>query len=495
LEKSERLEGSSYETELAGILRFRPPLPCDKADISDIAAQITEVPEEPGYAWERLPSWLARVSETYKLIGRVPIITLDIGSSVPLYAQLLRSNEFVRDGRRAGDLSKTSMGSEAAQTLRRENAKLLPISHALSRDEPARNLLCAALQECLYEITPDEAARDQRHKRDGRFQQRFHAKLLGQKRYYVQEEQPEAGGRDVEVGWGLRIHSLEDAHSYAKRVQQLRIPNQGALEARERLAKSGGKDPADRELAKQTEAVGSKLADEYIAWQAKFISSFVVGDKRYKPARFLSMDASDPRQIALSGIANTPDTTKSLNLFSHAISSLSEPQLHIRDSLFGELPFPENSLALITCFDAWPFHFRTDEQLHGDTDFGDVILDTLMEFYDKLAFGGKIVIFPWTTKHERYKDEKADKKVLEGALLEFCQRVHHGVSRDLLPREVLREWMSVSDKETAETLSPIFKSNDPYFEALIINKPEKKSARARKASLGRSAIGQSLTQE
>jgi hypothetical protein len=117
-----------------------------------------------------------------------------------------------------------------------------------------------------------------------------------------------------------------------------------------------------------------------------------------------------------------------------------------------------------------------------------------MGWYDKLAYGGRIVIFPWTTQSENYTDTKANKKVLEGALLEFCRQVHHGVSRDMLPREVLREWMSISDHETSENLSPIFKSKDPYFEALVINKPEQKSARARKAALGRMATEGLLTQ-
>lgn len=489
----ETSRGRDPELRFTDLLEYKPPVPHGQVDISYLKARLSEAPTAHGYAWERLPSWLARASETYKQIGNIPIVTLDLCASVPLYAQLLRGNEFLRDGNRARDLSSSLVGNEALQNLKNNHGNLVPTARAFSQDGESRNMLSAILQESLYEITPEEVARDQKYKRNGLFQQRLQEKLFTQRHFYVQERD-EKDAPDVEVGWGLRIHKTEDDRSYLEHIQELQIPSQTAVEARQRLANSDGRGQSDRELAKQTQEVGVELATEYIEWQAGYLASLVVGDKRYKPARFLSMDSSDPEDIALSGIANTPDTTKSLNLFSHAISSLFEPRQHITGNMFKELPFPDNSLALITCFDGWPFHFQADEELHGDADFGQVAVDTLLSFYAKLAHGGKIVIFPWTTNRESHEDRKADKKVLEGALVEFGRKVHHGISRDLLPREVLFEWMSHSDRETSERLSPIFELPDEFFEAVIIDKPNESSARARSHSLGKLATERFRTQ-
>lgn len=221
------------------------------------------------------------------------------------------------------------------------------------------------------------------------------------------------------------------------------------------------------------------MAFEYILWQAEQLADKIVGNKRYRPARHISADNANRRQTALSSIANTPQPTQELYLFPHAISSLDDPNQHLVFNMLDSIPLPSNSVALITCFDGWPGHFQKDEELHGDQDTGEVILNVLLEMYDKLAYGGKIVIFPWRTHKESYADMKADAKVLDAVVVEFSRLVQHAVHIAKIHKDVISRWMSTSDRQTLATMSPIVNNAYDDFPALIITKPTESSMRSR----------------
>jgi hypothetical protein len=96
--------GINPETYLDNVLLWRPPLPVDRVDISDIEA-LAAVGDatEPGYAWERLPRWLAEIEATFKRADDVPVVHFDICSSLPLNVQMMRALEFKRSAERAND--------------------------------------------------------------------------------------------------------------------------------------------------------------------------------------------------------------------------------------------------------------------------------------------------------------------------------------------------------------------------------------------------------
>ncbi len=489
------------ETHIDEILHARPPIPSGRADLSELIKELEELSAgEPGYAWERLPAWLAKVSETYQSIPKdLPIVTLDIGSSVPLYAQLLRGKEFSRDGTRASELVAATFNNEAFEELRDYDERLVPIAHQIARDEEARVLLIAAVQDCIYQITPEEAAGEART--NPLIEERMLEKLLSNwQSKYIRD----TGGSDVESGWSLRFETIESELTYFERVAEAGITTTDAHRAKLILAQEAeltdyhqaqlrldgvnGKIDDYRELAHQTKPAKAELAVKYIAWQAKFLANMIVGNPRYKPARHLSMDSTDPTQIAASALANTPETTQNLHMFSHAMVSLGDRHQHLQGNVFDKIPFPPNSIALITCFDAWPFHFQTDDRPGGEKEIYNAAVATLLELYDKLAYGGKIVIFPWATNKSNYSDRKADKRALEAALVEFSRHVGHGASRDLVATEVLKSWMSSSDEQTLETMSSIFTSKDTHLDVLVISKPTEKSAKARLKAMGKNAV-------
>ncbi len=487
------------------ILAARPTIPCGEIDITHLLSEVEKARiTEPGYALERLPLWLAEIGSIYEDIGDIPIVTLDLASSLPLYAQLLRAHEFLRDRERANELVRELFHEDSFMELRRkgEHSHLRSIHSAAAKDKVGRELLETAVAECLYQITPDEAELSDEGK--FRFRQRLLEKLASI--HYVYAQDPAV--KNIETGWKLRIDKKDKQTTYVERVKDLRVRSPQAFEAsmglitlrkqvreeqlkydkRKREAEEGeelGQRPryeGDRALEKQAShkvPPGEGMAFDYILWQAEQLADKIVGNKRYRPSRHISADNADRRQTALSSIANTPQPTKELYQYSHAVSSLEDPDQHLVFNMLDNIPLPSNSIALITCFDGWPGHFQKDEELHKDEDFGKVALNALLEMYDKLAYGGKIVIFPWRTHKESYAEMKADAKVLDAVVVEFSRIVQHAVHVATIHKDVISRWMTPSDRETLATMSPII--NDAYddFPALIITKPTESSMNSR----------------
>ena len=480
------------EEYLNDVANWRPPVPHGRADISELEAKSAELsPNAPGYAWERLPLWITKVSEAYQTADG-PIIGVDFGSSTPMYAQYLRSVEFTRDGERAKELVSDLFSDEAFRLLRGENGWLRPLAVAVSRDHLGKALLDSAIQEVLYKLTLDDLEAPD-NKAD-KLARHLSARFADQRYAYGHEKR----GTHVEGSQGLRIMRGEAGVSYFERLSELRVPSARALEARYRLARDD-RSKEDRQLAKETQPAGEGVAERLIAWQARFIAHRMQADpRRYRPARFLSLDNLPPEEIALSGLVNMPDSTKRMPLFSHALNSIFEPHQHITGNMF-EPPFPSNSVTLITSIDSWPYHFQTDPEIHGeDPDLHSATLETLLKWYDILAYGGKMVVFPWAIRRDSYDESKAsqDSAVLDRVRTAFSAATGQMVHGARASRSTLEGWMSVADQQTAQGTSPIFDATrgwpadeDPY-DALIINKPSERSAnQLAKAALAKLKAG------
>lgn len=474
---------------LNDVLFWRPPLPVGKFDYSDIISGAETLRDlEPGYAWERVPRFVAEIKETFDRVEADSLDCLDVGSSVPNYTQMLRAIQFGRSGDRARELEGPLFGSPVFEKLRKNGrADLNPLVVALSKDRTARALLTAAIQEVLYGITPEEASSVEMLKH------RFVHQLVNQRQIYLEEP----GNIDIEAAWGIRFSAIETEQTYLELLTQLAIPSREATAARQRLQQRqqehAGSNPdqqtfdfvseydmADRTLAQQTTAVGLDLVSQYFAWQTDYLANSIAGKSRFKPARFFSMDISEPSAIAMSSLVNTPATTRSMNLFSHAIGSLFDKRQHIKGDMFKPLHFPDNSLALITLFDGWPFHFQVPEGVSPTPEkITNVALATMEHYYDKLAYGGEIVIFPWTLPNAGPEEEH----LLKTIEVELGNRIRNNTSIKRYPSGVLKTFMmSESDKVTAESASRIFLGGNDSYEVLVIQKPKKEIVAGRAAT-------------
>ncbi len=486
LETKRESQPSPEEKRLAEILSFRPEIPSGAIDISAIEDLAdTQEATEAGYAWERLPLWLAKVGETYKETDGAPIVTLDLGSSVPLYAQLLRALEFRRSRERANELVKELCAEDSLNKLRSEKGHLKALHKVASKDKYGRELLATAVSECLYEITPEESQNTDEARIA--FRKRLLEKIIAINYTYELDETV----KNIETGWQLRRDKEDQETTYFEHLESLLVPTPEAVHAGLRMVAAREARGItyinqaaileEQAIAKQRQPAGQGVVSEYVLWQSDEIAKKIVGNKRYKPARFLSSDVSEPMEIAKSSVKNTPEATRSLNLFTHAVSSLSEPNQHLRLNVFEPLPLPDNSISLITCFDSWPLHFQRDPDIHDDDkDFGEIAIETLRGLYEKLTYGGKIVIFPWRTDQENYSDAKADNRVLDGVMWDLSNALGHSIGRSSLHKHVLKsDLMSDSDREVSDKMSPMIDDRYEGLTALVITKPSKASMKSR----------------
>jgi hypothetical protein len=463
---------------LEEVLEHHPELPLGVADISHRVseAEVAEELNEPGYALDQTPSWLAAVQSTYDLIGEKPILGADLGTSTPRQPARLRMHSFERVGARGRDLGRWLRSDEAIRLMLRDSEKLKLVSDAVSGLEKSQtdildDLLSSAIQKVLFTITTAES-KLVKNRPSEQLKQRLKSCISNQRVIYVEHH----GNHET------RFEQVDQGMTYLEAISALEIPSPLARLSKLLLASSQNGEDINRTTARHDKIpAGLELANQYIDWQVNRLAHIIGGNPRYKPARFFSMDKADPRDIAISSIRKTPYQVASSGVFSHAIKSLEDPRQHIQGSLFEELPFPDNSLATITCFDAWPFHFQLDEDLHTNhEDYGEVALQTLLGWYQKLAYGGKIVVFPWTVKTTNYLDAKASERVLKAVTVQLAKELNHTVSIDLIHRDTLAGYMmSPTDFETSQGGLSILAAPNEYFEVLVINKPLKRSLKNR----------------
>ncbi len=470
------------------ILAFRPWPPVGKVPIKESwlarARDSAKAPIE-SWAYVTLPTWVAKIADTYGNVSADELVYLDLCSSKPSHTQRLRAHEFDRSGERARELVR---GMFAEQTLGNLPEDLRPVAKAVAKNKHCRGLLISGVQDILYGITPEEWHSHTNGSGD-EFRIRL-ANALAERDKVVEQpgKRNEKGfasedeiADDTEIRLGLRFDEVgeDSGPNYYSATSSLKIPSRLA-EFAGLIFKLGSAQPKeDAKLAKDRVEAGPELAARYITWQSNYLAGIIAGNKRYRPFRAVSMDIAPVDDLAVSAIINTPEDERGMNLDSHAIASLGNPNLHLTGSILEPLQFPDNSLAFITCFDGWPNHFQMESgQPWSAEAFEETAFGVLSELYRKLAYGGKIVIFPW--------DIAGTNATKKESLNNVRKRLQHELDIvtgiESMSRRTLQRSMSDGDLEIAHTKSTITKYDmDKYgdYPALIILKPKESSINSR----------------
>ncbi len=474
---------AAEQTEvLEDILRWRPPLPVGAIDLSQYRLALpSSEPTEPGYAWERLPRWLTTIDDTFKKASDVPVVHLDLCSSVPLYAQMMRALEFKRSSERARELVAAMYSDTAPQQFPMAH-ELVEVHTAASDNSirnktPLRRLLVSAVQRVLYTRNSGDMAQGDTEESHQLFADRLAAEIANQQVIY----DCDVSGDDSESKWQLKFYEESQDANLLDMFSRLAIRTPDAWAAGLRMKHYGVNDE-DRALAAERQPAGENLARDYIQWLANGLAAGIAGNERYRPARFISLDQSQPIDIASSSLQVTPESTRHMNMYSHALASLFDPNMHLVGDIFEPLPMPDNSVTLITCMDAWPFYSNFDG-LSGEEIDGAIYKATeiIGNWYDKLAYNGKMVIFPWSVEGGNPRDAA----ILRQTAAQLSLRFGHAVQPHLFHRGTLMEFLSEADRTTATELSPIFKGDVDDIYALIIEKPAKALVKQHAKSLGR----------
>lgn len=501
------------------VLLWRPPLPVDRIDFSGLfdpeKIDPKTLEEVPGYAWDRLPRWITEIEDTFKRTPEKPVVCIDLCSSVPLNAQMLRALEFRRSGERGREIVGHLFHEDSYDEMQEPATRAL--HYAVSGDETIRRLLESAVQAVLYTRNSYDMAEGDVELASERLAARLGEVLPNQTVSYEQE----ISGRNQETSWGLYFSSVNEDRNYLEALaliplltararetakgleaaivqHKLDHPDEVSTTKKERrLARQQRSDQfkeqhaRDIQLARETKPAGETLAREYMAWQIDVITKQIAGNDRYRPARFLSLDLARRDAIAASSLHFTSDATQATNLYTHAVRSLFDPRQHLAGDMFEPLPVPDNSLTFITIYDGWPFGSSFDNQEWGEFDREDieacisVAVDRLFNFYQKLTYGGKLVIFPWAT----FDNDANSAEILRRVTGELSLLTGHGVNRPLFHVASLEELMSESELTYTKGLSAIFDDEENNFlEALIVEKPDRDLVKRHAKALGRRMI-------
>lgn len=523
----------SPEAFLDDLLLWRPPLPVGRIDFSGLFKEDRNpdnLNEAPGYAWERLPRWITEIDKTFMQNPERPIICFDLCSSIPLNAQMLRALEFGRSGRRAREIVRGLFTEDVIAEV--EDPDFRALHTAAAQDKTGRSLLESATQAILHTLNSHDMAGGDADLARKRLTDRFYEVLPTQHEAYEMED----GSRNIETRWSLCFTSEEHQVTYFESLTLLRWRTPEARQIGEDLQErfkqvkrdvtvtyrnelealqSSSEEPAEakddapkefsrnasrkigREILARTyalcrediagagekEFVGDQLAKRYLDWQIDKLVEVISGNKRYRPARFMSLDMSSRALIANSSLMATSEETQSTNLFSHAVASLFDPHQHMPRDMFEPLPVPDDTLTFITCYDAWPLGTSFDNPDNGagfDWEAAPmtddevrlcmyVAVDRLFGFYKKLAPGGKLVIFPWAT----FDNNERSNSILRRVATQLSLMIGHGVNRTIFHHAALEQIMSESELATTKTLSLAFSdTEDNAVEALIVEKPD-----------------------
>lgn len=514
------------------VLAWRPPLPVDQADFDGLFKPNTD-PEllkiAPGYAWDRLPRWITEIESTFKGTVDDSIFCIDLCSSIPLNAQMLRGLEFKRSGERGHQLIAELFNEDTTAAITDPDVRAIHL--LVANNSTARRLLEALVQNALYTRNSYDMAGGDAELAAERFTERLKTLAETQSVSYVMED----GSRNIETRWGICFHTCDEGVTYTDALINLPVPTARAREAGQRLqaakqplraeveaeaAAAEAADPTlaektrkrkqwrnqrlqalfiernqeDLELAQEREPIGEELAHKYLDWQASVLAGMIAGNARFRPARFLSLDMAPRAAIANSSLMVTSEVTQGTHLFSHAIRSLFDRNQHIAADMFAPLPVPDNSVTFITCYDAWPFCTAFDSPDEYYDAYSEpltdreveiciaVAVDRLHTLYKKLTYGGKLVIFPWAT----YDNNERSTNILRRVSAKLSLLVGHGIDRPIFHYAALQELMSEEERSHAADLSNIFSDEQGYaVEALIVTKPHRGLVERHAEALGR----------
>lgn len=401
-------------------LSNRMPLPVDVIELpsnDDYA-----VASEPGYAWTGLVELV-----TGQHFEERPLVALDLCSSVPIYAQLKRHQEFYDCGELSIGLLRICLGSTAKdqkiEVLDSENVQHLQDNFRESKE--AINLFVSAVQGVLYTLTKQDFDK----KSD--LETYIYETLSNQIDIYTHN----GGNDEISLDPELSFYKESQPRSYGQVIEIL----SATIES-------------DKVF---------NPAEEFIRWQAGILAREIKNNpKDYFPRRIFSLDKAQPDGIVASALKNLPDEIKNYQFFGHAIRSLGDENMHITTDLFEELPFEDNSISQVTCIDGWPYYVDTTNQGL----FKEQSIKLLINLYKKLAHSGEIAVFPWSSQSK-------DGKVLEEIHIELATILTDGfVSKYLLPKTVLKKLVSADDSRIGN-ISPILADDDiDRFETLVVTK-------------------------
>ncbi len=436
------------------------------------------------YAWIRLPRWLHHRRQTIKETTG-SFVAVDLCSAFPVYSEMLRSVHFRRCFVKAKNVFANSIEEYShGESSPRDGAT--SINRILKRDVLAnfmgkrsneRALAISVVQQVLYTLQESDVFDDEEAT-----QHRLEDLILSGFVHNTAVYRTLGRADTIEGRWQMDTVAQSAEQTLLDTLAHLQVLTPESHIVRKQLAsvqkllaeeglipKGGFRIKTDEHMA-----LGYEHAFSFLTDLAHIVSRGILRDNLARPFRAISVDLVDAEQLLVAASSSFDCETKATGLYWRAYNNLKSGRDHLQLDIFDEqdLTFPEESVALFTCFEGWPLHFHLpdDSSSESTEQYRQQALALARRRYSELQKGGRIIIFPWNIIDKNEIDEA----ILED-VLETWEMLLADVTIKPYSRRQLYEWMSARERDQLVEHSPLFKTGKKTFYLLIVQKPHEGS--------------------
>lgn len=459
------------------------------------------------YAWRRLPRFLDRFKEVReRMRDTCPnelLLSLDVGSSVPIYSEMMRAHWL----RKCGDHAQQGLKHAVDVFEDKSRVSNAMLGQNMRRDSTFKNSFISCLQMALYCI-PYELGGDEDALRAyledtmrmllasctgfiDRKERKNEANLIRLYDHLSIDYDPSKVQRTpMERAWRIDMaldqsggtqtpHQMLQETTYTDDIEDSSKAKQAQMLYRRANKANAAGD--EEEAARLRDEASMLLGDRRTSWvdseEAAYLLEelltdaveYVVGEGYAPPVRFISMDMRDPLYLLEEATVSLDAETKlsgfGRRTFERALHG--DPD-HIHDQISNIRRYiaPEMA-ASITSIDSFPVHAEPPRRVRDMGRFADEISRDMGCLAEILKKRGEYMTFSWgkigqTAPASRLRPfDWARNKAIRGLPREVEKRLiannsdgQYLISLDLHSKSEVRSWMSQGEFDTLLGISP-----------------------------------------
>lgn len=461
------------------------------------------------YAWRRVPRFFDRFKEVRDGMRHTYpnelILSLDIGSSIPLYPEMMRAHWL----RKCGNFAADSLRGALSGYSDKSDSGARIIENNMRKDSEFKAAFVSCLQIALYcipyELSGDSTAIsdyltktmrfllanskrhiDRRDNKDPKNLRRLYESLG------IRYDPSTIGRVPMERAWRIDaclgptgdLAPLEviQETQYRDSLSPLTGKKVELLHKNARSADQEGDHIRARALRREARGIIEARdvkkvgADETIIFVDELLSlavDWAVSHGYACPVRFLSLDMVDPKEL-LAGMESGLDMETKLSGFGRRTRerlSTGDPD-HIWDDISNiEDRISKETLALITSIESYPFYAEQPQWVRELGVSSDEIAGTMIRIMNTLKRKGEYVTFPWGKMPDYGGRSRAAQIAIDMLPESIIQRIArhnslgvYAVEQQFHSPEEVATWFSQGEYDNLHGVSPAVDLDD---EALV----------------------------
>lgn len=474
------------------------------------------------YAWRRLPRFIDRFKEVRETMrATCPnelVLSLDVGSSVPIYSEMMRAHWL----RKCGDHAQQAFTYALSVLEDRGRVTNILVEQHSRKGATFKTSFISCLQTALYcipyELSGDESAIreylvdclslllsstdrfiNRKDRKDPQNLREIYEKLeMVFDPARIQRVPLERAWRiDSPLGPAQGSTCLQDILDTKIQDPLTLAQEHHVKDLATRISRAGREKDHDLVLRLRKEVQGvigsrsartvdQEQASLFLAYLIEPAVDFVLRSGYAPPVRFMSLDQRDPLELASEAKSSLDAETKMSGFYRRTIERLiaGDPD-HIHDSISRvRSHVPTETATAITSIESFPFYADQPERLRDVDEIAEDIAKNMLNLCATLRKQGEYMTFPWGTSAFSNLDDGISARLARERLPEeILKKISAAnvdgeflISREVYSPEEVRRWMSQGEFDTLLNLSPaVDTGSDSLIEVLRIRRAKKGS--------------------